>query len=72
MNLVAPKSGAKYKLLFNKPTSGLIGRFVERKFMLSCAFMYGQMHIPQCYDSALTLLCRLSQTLMFNKLASPS
>jgi hypothetical protein len=65
---VRPKAGAKNELFVQQ--TGLRGRFVEQKLMLSSNFRRHKIHKIHCYGFGYTLLCYLSQTWMFNELTS--
>jgi hypothetical protein len=56
--------------MFNKPVSGYRGRVVKQKLVLSSNFIGDQIHNNHCHEFSHTLSCYLSQTWMFNKLAS--
>ncbi len=45
-------------------------QFVEQTLVLSCSFRCDQIHISHGHELGIALLCYLSTTYMFNKLAS--
>ncbi len=50
--------------------TGLRGKFVVQKLVLSSSFKCDRIHNSYCYHSGHTLLCCLSETYKFNKQSS--